>query len=818
MIISVINYSKKIKDNKVQKVLRAVNRQLAEDFKPYWHRKAELRLEGGVGRKPKPEKASEMRGDAILYIQDDVGDVDALGYHDINLRGVPYGFVFLDLCNEMDEEWTVTLSHEALELAMDPEANLLALGPHPDDPSRQVYHWYELCDAVQDQSYQVDGIWVSNFLLPLYFTEGNEEGSRNDFLGLLNGGSGVKSFGVAPGGYIGFFDPETGDHETFVAPYDERAMERMYVKNKAGLARRGVRHQGELTSDVVRRLVTGCAAGEPLPGPWFEGFDVDVRVRDGEIPLSYLGAAAKVVLGNHWQASWTIYESTFTPNEGLTYEYELVPNRGVTIKTAEAWEMSYALAAKSKIVEVEPNFIFLMSNLDALEERGSPRRASSSRTVHLPQSSDPTWCRDIIKLESAWQLATGSGVRVAHPDTGWISHPEVDSVAQGGPIRTDIDYDFVDDDDDARADLDDDDLLPGGPNHGTATASVIASPRGSQTNNQKEYVVGTAPDAEVVPLRVANSVIHFSMRRVRKSIEYAIANRCHVVSMSLGGPFPSRKLKKVLRRAADAGIVVIAAAGNHVPFRAVVFPARYSDVVGVAASNAVNRAWSGSSNGSTVDITAPGESVWRALVKDVNGHMRKVSKRGSGTSYATAHVAGVCALWIERHGFADLKNRYHGRVAEAFREVLRSTAQQGVELDPKDFVGIVDAEAVVKAPLPTLPTRARRAARASAEDDALEPYRALLPHWTDAHLRRAIEGLLNVRGPRLDDKLAKFGPEIAFQLATDQRLLRDFEAECRGMYRGRTGKRRSSVWRDMESVRRRLRKISTSVMLKGALS
>ena len=36
---------------------------------------------------------------------------------------------------------------------------------------------------------------------------------RNDFMGVLNKGSGVESFGVAPGGYIGFFDPETGDHE-----------------------------------------------------------------------------------------------------------------------------------------------------------------------------------------------------------------------------------------------------------------------------------------------------------------------------------------------------------------------------------------------------------------------------------------------------------------------------------------------------------------------------------------------------------------------------------------------------------------------------
>ena len=46
MIISVINFSKKISDFELQTVLRAINRQLAEDCEPYWHRSGEMRLEG----------------------------------------------------------------------------------------------------------------------------------------------------------------------------------------------------------------------------------------------------------------------------------------------------------------------------------------------------------------------------------------------------------------------------------------------------------------------------------------------------------------------------------------------------------------------------------------------------------------------------------------------------------------------------------------------------------------------------------------------------------------------------------------------------
>jgi hypothetical protein len=64
-----------------------------------------------------------------------------------------------------------------------------------------------MCDAVQDERYLIDGVEVSNFLLPLYFTASAERGGRNDFLGRRHNGKTLLSFGVNPGGYIGFYDP-----------------------------------------------------------------------------------------------------------------------------------------------------------------------------------------------------------------------------------------------------------------------------------------------------------------------------------------------------------------------------------------------------------------------------------------------------------------------------------------------------------------------------------------------------------------------------------------------------------------------------------
>jgi hypothetical protein len=241
MIISVINQTR-LDDEKVQAAVRAVNRQIEGDFAPHWGFGATLRLEGSQGKRPHAQSLADMRGEAVLYFFDGKSPDDALGYHESNFRGIPFGMVFSDISQELDESWTATLSHEALELLADPEANLLVQGPHPKDRRHTVFHWFEMCDAVQDQTYRIDGVEVSNFVLPLYFTRESEVASRNDFLGKTKDGSILPSFGVTPGGYVGFFDPKLGRHTTWSRPNDQRARERQRIRAKLKLARRARRY------------------------------------------------------------------------------------------------------------------------------------------------------------------------------------------------------------------------------------------------------------------------------------------------------------------------------------------------------------------------------------------------------------------------------------------------------------------------------------------------------------------------------------------------------------------------------------------------
>jgi len=285
MIISVINHTN-LPDRDVQRAIRAINVQIEQDFFPYWSIGATLRLEGKLSDNPNLKNpAANMRGDAILYLEDDFKKNDPFGYHELHFSGIPFGFVYTELSKKYQEPWEVTLSHEALELIADAEVNRLVMGPHPDasQGGRLVFHWYEMCDAVQDEHYEIDGVPVSNFVLPLYFTVDSEPGSRNDFLGTVRkDGTRLPSFGINPGGYIGFYDPQKNDHDTSFA--DTRARERAEIKSQAGFARRGIRYKTQLATP----LSTGR-----IPKDWRKFIPLILAKRAPKIARQTAAASAK---------------------------------------------------------------------------------------------------------------------------------------------------------------------------------------------------------------------------------------------------------------------------------------------------------------------------------------------------------------------------------------------------------------------------------------------------------------------------------------------------------------------------------------------
>src|SRR4029453_7402241 len=322
------------------------------------------------------------------------------------------------------------------------------------------------------------------------------------------------------------------------------------------------------------------------------------------------------------------------------------------------------------------------------------------------------WVHKIVHWPEAMaQMSTatrgGVGISLGQPDSGYTLHPNL------GAAGLDLtrDRDVIDGDDDAL-----DDLVPNpawplpNPGHGTRTASVIVG-QGTPT----EGIVGLAARALLVPIRATESVVQLFDSDVAKAVSHARQVGCHVVTMSLGGK-GFFGLKGEIQRAVDAGMIVMAAAGNYV--RAGTAPASSANCLAVAATGPGDTLWVDSSRGIAVDVSMPGSCVHVAAYND----MTPVVRMANGTSYAVAHLAAAAALWLAHHGRQSLINTFGvKRIQAAFLTTLRWPGVCVVPpgWDPDYGVGRVDLLALLRAPLPGRQDLVEVGAFGTSEDDAV---------------------------------------------------------------------------------------------------
>src|SRR5207249_11686069 len=103
---------------------------------------------------------------------------------------------------------------------------------------------------------------------------------------------------------------------------------------------------------------------------------------------------------------------------------------------------------------------------------------------------------------------------------------------------------------------------------GTGTSGVLGGPevRGVRLTEDGKSLdgqtLGGAPMMRIVPVRIANSVVHFRTGAVAQGIDHAVSIGAGVVSMSMGG-LPSQAWADAVNKAYEAGVVVVCAAGNN---------------------------------------------------------------------------------------------------------------------------------------------------------------------------------------------------------------------------------------------------------------
>lgn len=231
--VKIVNRSKSVDRARLKVVVKAIDKQLRKHFFEAWKISSCCFLEGSWFQKT---------FDAVIYLDDSPSIDGAGGYHDYDGKGIPKGYVFLQVSKELGEPYSVTLSHEVLELVLNQHCNYYAIGKNPDDRRQKAAIWLEACDPVQDQCYQIDTVMVSDFVFPFYFTPDQEKSGRNNWCS----GYPVESFGVTAGGYIGFYDFERKGEFTFFA--DSRARKRHGIKQQLGRLRRKTRLTELLTT------------------------------------------------------------------------------------------------------------------------------------------------------------------------------------------------------------------------------------------------------------------------------------------------------------------------------------------------------------------------------------------------------------------------------------------------------------------------------------------------------------------------------------------------------------------------------------------
>ena len=439
--------------------------------------------------------------------------------------------------------------------------------------------------------------------------------------------------------------------------------------------------------------------------------------------------------------------------------------QGSSPSVQDAWSAVHALHRHALVADAEPAVRI------AAEPPEAPRKGIAKKgvggTSHLPGSNNMLWSVQATGVDAVWNSlkVSGKGVRVGHPDTGYTRHQEI----LGPRLRVTDGYDFEGNKADPL-----DQMTGQHPGHGTATASVIFS--GTDANPR---VAGIAPEAELVPLRVSDSVMHFDFSNLTQALYRARDRGCHVVSMSLGGPWAGRALSRAVDQVVNDGLILLAAAGNVWPW--VVYPAKFDNVIAVAACNVATKPWAKSASGPAVDVTAPGESVWRAYSKKNGSAIAYSIERSSGTSYAVATTAGVCALWLQHHGVAALRKKYGARLASVFLQLVRDHSRPVTGWDKKNYgPGVLDAQRLLAAPLPAMGPAPARVAKSvskktvssSAAWAQLHPY---VPELSSTELATAASSLFGasqtMRKATTATKAKRRPPslvdEIEFHVATN---------------------------------------------------
>lgn len=416
------------------------------------------------------------------------------------------------------------------------------------------------------------------------------------------------------------------------------------------------------------------------------------------------------------------------PGSTLSKESEL---ESFSKDVANAWDQAHQLynqlAQNSDVDFVEPDII------NELKEEFPNLKPEIADTFHESFTHEQDFCLRKIDYDADWPSPAGGKkevwhiqnafsqllqareeiaqllaqrrektiVRIAHFDTGYdrghITYP-------ADLIRLDLQKNYTGDGDPDNAG---DEGMGANGGHGCGTLSILA---GRKYDNDYGFAdtigLSAAHGIEIVPVRIAHSVVLFKSRAFEKALEYIIglhsdpSKRCHIITMSMGGA-PTRNWANLVNKAYDLGIFIVTASGNNfggVTPRTLVYPARFNRVIAACGATHDKTPYYKFDLLPHLKIMQGNYGPRRMMRTAVAaftpnvpwaryGCEHKVDISGAGTSSATPQVAATAALYYQKY-FSQIEALQFGwQKVEVIRKALFASAADGSSDDKELYFG-----------------------------------------------------------------------------------------------------------------------------------
>ncbi len=252
------------------------------------------------------------------------------------------------------------------------------------------------------------------------------------------------------------------------------------------------------------------------------------------------------------------------------------------------------------------------------------------------------WSLDVINANNGEYSVGKEPVKVAVLDSGVVATADIDVSKRINLIPGDENIEP---------------LFEDFSGHGTAIASIIAG------KDNGDGVTGVNPDAQIYSVKVLDEDNRASVSRIAEGIYKCIDENADIINMSFGTTTDSEILHQAVKAAEDAGIPMVAAAGNRGESdKQVEYPAAYPEVLAVGATGTDAELSGISSDGEEVEVLAPGENVAVLGIWDEVNLM-------DGTSLSTAEVTGAASVLLSMD---------KSKSPEFIRSLLNTASNQNV--------------------------------------------------------------------------------------------------------------------------------------------